>query len=87
MHYLAAGKGNYSEALRGEKNLKRFKMTVKSKGNQSPETIKGLLKPKIKPTEIRVGISTLKSLRNGKVLIETNSKDEIEALEKDINTK
>jgi hypothetical protein len=70
-----------------EKDLKRFKLTIKSKGNQSPEAIKGLLKTKINPTEIKVGINTIKSLRNGKVLIETNSKEEIEALEKDINAK
>jgi hypothetical protein len=67
--------------------LKRFKLTVKSKGNQSPETIKGLLKSKLNPTEIKVGKNTFKSLKNGKVLIETNSKEEIEALEKDINAK
>jgi hypothetical protein len=34
-----------------------------------------------------VGISTFKSLENGEVLIETNSKEEIEALEKYINVK
>jgi hypothetical protein len=37
----------YSEALGGEKNSKRFKMTVKSTENQSPETTNGLLKSKI----------------------------------------
>jgi hypothetical protein len=45
------------------------------------------LKSEIKPAEIKVGINTFKSLKNGKVLIETNSKEEIEALEKDINAK
>ena len=34
-----------------------------------------------------MGINTFKSLKNGKVLIETNGKEEIEALEKDINAK
>jgi len=34
-----------------------------------------------------VGISTFKSLKNGKVLIETNSKEEIEALGKVFNVK
>jgi len=67
--------------------VKLFKLTVTVKGNQSPETIKGLLKSKINPTEIKVGINTFKSLKNGKVLIETNSKEEIEVLEKDINAK
>jgi hypothetical protein len=77
----------YSEALGREKNSKLFKLTVTAKGNQSPETIKGLLKSKINPTEIKVGINTFKSLKNGKVLIETNSKEEIKVLEKDINSK
>jgi len=77
----------YSEALGSEKKLTRFKLAVKSKENQSSETIKGLIKPKINPTEIKVGINTFKSLKNGKVLIETNSKEEIEALGKVINVK
>jgi hypothetical protein len=77
----------YSEALRDEKTLKRFKLTVKSKENQRPDAIKGVLKSKINPTEIKVGINTFKSLKNGKVLIETSSKEEIEALEKDISAK
>jgi hypothetical protein len=34
-----------------------------------------------------VGINTFKSLKNGKVLIQTNSKQDIEVLEKDINAK
>jgi hypothetical protein len=34
-----------------------------------------------------VGINIFKSLKNGEVLIETNSKEEIEALEKDISAK
>ena len=66
----------YSEAQGGEKNLTRFKLTIKSKENQSSETIKGLLKSEINPTEIKVGINSFKSLKNGKVLIETNSKEE-----------
>jgi ribonuclease HI len=77
----------YSEALGREKNVKLFKLTVTAKGNQSADTIKGLLKSKINPTEIKVEINTFKSLKNGKVLIETNSKEEIEVIEKDINAK
>lgn len=67
--------------------MKKFKLTVKSKENQSPEIIKGLLKSTINPTAIKVGINTFRTLKNGNVLIETNSKEEIEALEKDINAK
>ena len=69
----------YSEVLGSKKKLTRFKLTVKSKEIYSSETIKGLLKSKISPTEIKVGINTFKSRNKGEVLIETNSKEEIEA--------
>ena len=57
-------------------------MIVKPKDKNSPETIKEVLKDKINPTEIKVGINTFKKLKNTKVLTETNSKVEIEVLEK-----
>jgi hypothetical protein len=62
-------------------------MTVRYKGTHAPETIKQILKTKIKSSEIKVGINTFKILNSGRVLIETNSKVEIEALEKDIQAK
>jgi len=77
----------YSEALANKIPKNKFKLTVKSNENLPPDTIKGLLKTKINPTEIKVGINTFKTLKNGRVLIETNSKKELEALEKDINAK
>ena len=67
--------------------MKRFKLMVKSRDNHTLETIKKLLKTKINPTEIKVGINTFKSLKNGRVIIETNNKERIEVLEKDINAK
>ena len=45
------------------------------------------MKSKINPTDIKVGISTLKTLRDGRVQIETGSKEEIDTLQKDINDK
>jgi len=57
-------------------------MTVRSKCTHAPQTIKQILKTKIKPSELEVGINTFKTLNRGKVLIETNSKEEIEALKK-----
>jgi hypothetical protein len=65
----------------------RFKITVTSKENQTSEMTRELLKSKVNPTEMKVGIKTLKSLRNGKVLIETNTKEDLEMLGKDINDK
>ena len=58
-----------------------------SKDTQTSETIKELLKTNINPTQIKVGINALKYLRNGKVLIETNTKEEMETLDKDISNK
>jgi hypothetical protein len=75
----------YSEALTNRTT--RFKLTVKPKEPLPPESITGLLKAKINPSKIRVGINALRTLRNGQVLIETSSRTELEAIEKDINEK
>jgi len=66
---------------------KTYKMTVRSKGAHPPETIKQLLKAKIYPSEIKVGINAFKTLNSGRVLIETKSKEEIEALDNEIQAK
>jgi hypothetical protein len=71
--------------LRGKFKQKRYTLTVTSKENQPPATIKGLLKSKINPTDIKVGINSHKTLRDGRVQIETGSKEEIETLTRDIN--
>jgi hypothetical protein len=83
----AGGTKLYSEALGGGTTIQRFQLTVKSKVNHSPDKITEILKTKINPTEMQVGTNKFKPLNNGKVLIETNTKQEIEALEKDINSK
>ena len=77
----------YSEALEGVKEMNRVQLTVKTTSNHTPEMIKEILKSKINPTEIKVGINTFKLLKKGPVLIETNSKEEIEKLENEINSK
>jgi hypothetical protein len=59
---------------------KRYKHVIKSKSNQSPEAIKNVLKTNINPTELKVGIKTLKSLIDGKVLIQVGSTDETNLL-------
>jgi hypothetical protein len=61
-------------------------MTIRSRKIHQPEDMKQILKTKISPVEINVGVNTLKSL-NGGVLMETNSIDEIELLGKEIQTK
>ena len=77
----------YSEAVVNKIPKNKFKLTVQSNEKLPPDNIKGLLKTKINPTEIKVGINTFKSPKDGGVLIETNSKKELEPLVKDINAK
>ena len=77
----------YSEAVSSVKPKKLFQLTVKSSGNTTQEEVTELLKEKIKPTEIKVGINKFKVLNNGNIIIGTNTKREIEALEKEIATK
>jgi hypothetical protein len=77
----------YSQALRKEGKPTRFKITITSKESQTSDTVKEILKSKINPTEIKVGINNFKALRNGKILIEKNTEEEMETLGKVINTK
>jgi hypothetical protein len=77
----------YSEALGGKIKQKSFKITITSKDNQSAKMTKGLLKSKINPTEIKVGVNSLKSLKDGRVLIVTGSKEEAESLTRNIRDK
>jgi hypothetical protein len=74
-----------SEVLANGGKAKRFTITVTSKDNQTSETIKEILKTNINQTKIKVGINALTTLRNGRVLIETNTKEELETLGKDFN--
>jgi len=60
---------------------------VKSKENQSTEEIKKLLKTKIDPVNMKIGIRKFKSLKNGNVLIEADSKKEIERSHSQIRDK
>jgi hypothetical protein len=76
---------NYAEAVQGTKG-KTFKMTIKPRGAHPPEKIKQILKNKINPGEINVGVNTFKLLSGG-VLIKTNSKEKIEVLDKEIQAK
>ena len=66
----------YSEAVVGCAERK-FQLTVKSKDSKTP-TKYCLLKTQINPTEIKVGITSIKPLRDGRIIIETDSKNEIE---------
>ena len=77
----------YSDAVKIEKN-QRYRITLKAKdGTLTPERIKLQLKQKINPTDIKVGIKVVKSLRDRGIIIETGSEEEINTLSSEINTK
>jgi len=64
---------------------KRFKLFVKSKNNQSVEYTRTLLKSKVDPTQLKVGISALKTLKNGQILVESDNKSDLEEVNKRIS--
>jgi hypothetical protein len=75
----------YSSVVAQDQNT--FKLTLRSKDNKPPDMIKNLLKSKVNHTEIKVGITSLKSLRNGRVRLEAGSKEEITILVEKIGEK
>ena len=87
-HHPSSGRkmNSYADIVAGREN-KKFKMMIASKLNQTAEATKELLKSKLNPTEMKVGISTLKALKDGRILIEAGSKEEIERIRDSINEK
>jgi hypothetical protein len=83
---LAGGAKKLYAEVANESIEKRY-VVVKSKSDLSPETIISILKSKINPTEMKVGVKSLKSLRDGRVLIEVGSVGESQLLSADINAK
>jgi hypothetical protein len=63
-----------------EETMKKFKLSLRTKDNHTPDEIKRILKAKVNRTEINAGITSLKSLIDGRVIIEVGSKQEIESL-------
>ena len=63
----------YLEFVRGNQEKRTvqetFRLTVKSKSSHSIEHVK-TLKTKVNPVEMKIGITTFKGLRNGRLLIE-----------------
>jgi hypothetical protein len=69
----------YSDIVAG-RDEKKFTLTLQTKGNHTPGGIIKVLKEKVNPAEIKVGITSLKTLRYGRVLIEAASNTEINLL-------
>jgi len=76
----------YLEVVVSKATQKVYKVTVTSRDNQTAETIKEM-KSQINPAEIKVGIESIKKLRDGRVQIETDSILEAETLENSITDK
>jgi len=66
---------------------KRFKLLVKSKSNLTTEAIKTVVKININPTAMKVGVKSFKSLKDGRVLIETGVSEEATLLGSSIRDK
>jgi hypothetical protein len=64
---------------------KMYRLFVKSKNSQSVEYTRTLLKSKVNPTQMKVGISALKTLKNSQLLIESEKKSELTEVCKKIN--
>ena len=58
-----------------------------SRTNHSGDAIKDIVKTSVNPTTIKVGICALKSIRDGRLIMETKSKENIELLCTNINKK
>ena len=70
------------------KNVNRkYKIIVKSKSEQTAEVMKTEIKTNINPSNIKVGISGFKSLRNGHVVIVSDNEKDAEIIKDEINSK
>lgn len=86
----SAGRGGklFSEAVRTEgRREKRYRLMITSRTNHSGDAIKNIIKTSVNTTSMQVGICALKSLKNGRVIMETKSKEDIEMLCTNINDK
>ena len=60
---------------------------VKSKLDLSTEEVKNVLRTNVNPTVMKVGIRTLKSLKDWRILIGAGTKEEINKLSQTIQNK
>lgn len=79
----------YSEVVRNkfhDNNRKTYKIFIKSKHNESADVVKTKIKSAINPVQMKLGISSFKSFRDGRIMIESEKKDEIDCISQNINT-
>jgi hypothetical protein len=66
---------------------KRYKLMVKSKLDLLTEEVKTVLRTNVNPTVMKVGIRTLKTLKDGQILIEAGTIEKINKLSQTIKDK
>jgi hypothetical protein len=76
----------YSEAVHTSTD-KQLNLLVKSKINLSAKAIKTVVKTNINPTAMKVGVKSIKSLKDGRILIETGTPEEANLLSSSIRDK
>ena len=68
----------YSQTVSGTQQKraeqKTYKLAVKSKSGHIINHTKNLVKTKVNPVDMKIGITTFKGLRNGQLLLETQNK-------------
>ena len=78
----------FSEAVKNQDDSRRYRITLISKEETiTPEQIKLQLKKSINPTDIKVGIKAVKTIRDRGLIIETGSEDERNILSTEISNK
>jgi len=78
----------FSETVKNQDDNKRYRITLKPKEETiTPEQIKLQLKKSINPTDIRVGIKAVKTIRDRGLVIETGSEEERNILSTEISNK
>jgi hypothetical protein len=83
----SGGQGKqYAEVLAGKNGIKH-KLIVKAKENQTTETVKKIIKSSIDPTQMKIGIRTFRGLQDGKVLMEADTENDIQAIQNQIRDK
>ena len=64
--------------LRDNNKRQTYTIFIKSKHNESADVVKTVIKKNINPVQMKLGISSFKSLRDGRIMIESEKKDEID---------
>jgi hypothetical protein len=81
------GRRNYEEAVK-QADKKRYRISLTPKDEAlSADQIKVQLKRHINPTDIRVGIKAIRTLREGRIIIETGTEEEMNTLSMEIDIK